>query len=63
MDKIELSNYELALQLASDLSEYHIEDLEQSQDLESLDKAVNLLLNQLEDFNALQVLSLRWNFY
>ena len=57
MDVNETSNDKLALQLASDLCDYHTQNLEQCQDLESLDKAVTLLLNRLEDFNALQVLS------
>ena len=55
MEEEKLSNTALAQQLASDLTEFHAKDLQNSSELDGLDKTVTLLLNQLEDFKALQV--------
>ena len=54
-EEAELSNEELAKELAHGLVDLHTDHLNGVADAESFDKSVALLLHQLDEFSALQV--------
>ena len=53
--KSERSNTELSAELADDIAQFHISQLEQDPEIGKLEQTISLLLNQLEEFSALQV--------
>ena len=53
--KSERSNTELSAELADDIAQFHISQLEHDPEIGKLEQTISLLLNQLEEFSALQV--------
>ena len=53
--KSERSNTELSAELADDIAQFHITQLEHDPEIGKLEQTISLLLNQLEEFSALQV--------